>query len=263
MHGESSINSINAGTTSEHPPRRHWVAVLLLTLLTLMAHANAWHDAVVFDDRAFFGPDRRVVLESLPEAFERELWGGGGYGYGLYRPLLLIHFELENRVFGDWLRGYHAVNVLLNLAVTLLLYGFLAALMRRSGVGDRAATLAAVLAALAFAVHPAHAEVVNSAFNRSSMFVALFAIGGLWWLFHYLERRPAIAWTGFGLLYTVSIFFKAPYCRLVKTIPVCTLIKMDKIIILFIIKIKSTISGNPDSSLFILQNIIYPAVYKA
>jgi hypothetical protein len=173
-----------------------------------MAHANAWHDAVVFDDRAFFGPDRRVVLESLPEAFERELWGGGGYGYGLYRPLLLIQFELENRVFGDWLRGYHAVNVLLNLVVTLLLYGFLAALMRRSGIGDRATTIAAVLAALAFAVHPAHAEVVNSAFNRSSMFVALFAISGLWWLFHYLDRRPAIAWTGFGLLYTVSIFFK-------------------------------------------------------
>lgn len=182
--------------------------MLLLSLLTLLAHANAWHDAVVFDDRAFFGPDRRVVLESLPEAFERELWGGRGYGYGLYRPLLLIQFELENRVFGDWLRGYHAFNVLLNLAVTLLLYGFLAALMRRSGVGDRVATLAAVLAALAFAVHPAHAEVVNSAFNRSSMFVALFAIGGLWWLFHYLDRRPAIAWAGFGLLYTVSIFFK-------------------------------------------------------
>lgn len=194
--------------TNAPPTQRHWVAVLLLTLLTLMAHINAWHDVLIFDDKAFFGPERQVALESLPEAFERDLWGDGGGGYGLYRPLLSIQFELENRLFGEWARGHHGVNVLLNLTVTLLLYGFLGALMRRSGIGDRAATLAAVLAALAFAVHPVHAEVINSAFNRSSMFVALCAIGGLWWLFHYLDRRPAIAWIGFGLVYTVSLFFK-------------------------------------------------------
>ena len=164
---------------------------------------------MVFDDKVFAGPDRLNPLENLGDAFQRGLWGNeAGNGRGLYRPLLLINFELENRLFGSWTRGFHLVNVLLHLAATLALYGFLQHLVSRMGPKRETVQLAALLAALVFAVHPVHAEVINSIFNRSSILVSLFAIAGLWWLFAHLDSKPARAWIGLGVAYTIGIFFK-------------------------------------------------------
>ncbi len=181
----------------------------MLTLVTLLAFSNSITENVVFDDKVFAGPDRHNPIENLGDAFHRGLWGNeAGNGRGLYRPLLLINFELENRLFGSWTRGFHLVNVLLHLAATLALYGFLQHLISRMGPKREMVQLAALLAALVFAVHPVHAEVINSIFNRSSILVSLFAIAGLWWLFAHLDSKPARAWIGLGVAYTIGIFFK-------------------------------------------------------
>jgi len=37
--------------------------------------------------------------------------------------------------------------------------------------------------------NPIHAEVVNSIFNRSVLFVAIGSTAGLWWLLRYLDSR--------------------------------------------------------------------------
>ena len=53
---------------------------------------------------------------------------------------------------------------------------------------------AALLAALVFAVHPIHTEVVNSIFNRSEMLVSLGVAGGLWWFLPTVDKQPWKAW---------------------------------------------------------------------
>lgn len=185
------------------------MSILMLTLVTLLAFSNTLKDNIVFDDKVFAGADRLNHLENPGDAFQRGLWGNeAGNGKGLYRPLLLINFEYENRLFGDWTKGFHLVNVLLHLAATLALYGFLQHLLSRLGARRETVRLAALLAALVFAVHPVHTEVINSIFNRSSIYVSLFAIGGLWWLFAHLDSKPARAWIGLGVTYTIGIFFK-------------------------------------------------------
>jgi tetratricopeptide (TPR) repeat protein len=199
------MNTPSTGTTH----RSHLlVSVVLLTIVTLLAFANAWHDNLVFDDRAFVGPDRLAELPQFHEAFTRDVWGNAHAGKGLYRPLLLISLEVETRLFGEWTPGYHMVNVLFHLAASLLLLGFVRFLLARGGRPDRLSELAALLAALVFAVHPVHTEVINSVFNGSSIYVSLFAIAGLWWLLHYLESKPAKAWFGLGVAYTIGILFK-------------------------------------------------------
>lgn len=180
----------------------------MLTLLTLLAFSNSLTDNLVFDDKAFFGADRYTQVENMGDAFKRGLWGNEYQGIGLYRPLLLIVFELENRLIGDSPRVFQLVNILLHLVATLSLYGFLLHLLRKSGTDRETGGVAALIAALIFAVHPVHTEVINSVFNGSSIWVSLFAIAGLWWLLNYLESKPARAWLGFGVIYTVSIFFK-------------------------------------------------------
>lgn len=189
-------------------PSQNWVAVAMLTVVTLLAFANGMPDALVFDDKAFVGPEAEQRLERLTEAFTRDVWSRPGFQGGLYRPLLLLDFEIESRLFGDWRPGYHVMNVLLHLVTTLLLFGFLRFLLNRFHARPEGATLAALAAALLFAVHPIHTEVVNSVFNRSSMFVTLLSVAGLWWLLSRLEKRAAAAWLGLGLCYSAAILFK-------------------------------------------------------
>jgi tetratricopeptide (TPR) repeat protein len=66
----------------------------------------------------------------------------------------------------------------------------------------------ALLAAAIFAVHPVHTEVVNSIFNRSDMLVALSGLAGLCWLLRHLHARPALAWTGLCIAFSVALFCK-------------------------------------------------------
>lgn len=206
MSYENSPRSSSATYASQRS--NTWVAVIVLTLVSLLAFANAAHDALVFDDKAFVGAGRISQLDSLPDAFNQDLWGSARQGKGLYRPLLIIEFELETRLFGDWLPGYHLVNIILHTAATLAIFGFLRFLLLYSGQPARLSLLSALLAALVFAVHPVHTEVVNSVFNRSAIYVTLCAVLGLWWLLSRLDTRPASAWLGLGLAYTVGIFLK-------------------------------------------------------
>ena len=167
-----------------------WWAIFVLSVITLLAYANAAHDALVLDDKVFVGPQSILGLESHSEAFFRDIWEKRGVNSGLYRPLLLINFNLENHLFQDWIIGYHLVNIFTHLLASLLLFGFLLHLVRKLGGSGKTAMLAALLAAAIFAVHPVHTEVVNTVFNRSSIYVSISAILGLWWLSHWLETRP-------------------------------------------------------------------------
>jgi tetratricopeptide (TPR) repeat protein len=68
--------------------------------------------------------------------------------------------------------------------------------------------LAALLAASIYAVHPVHAEVVNSIFNRSEMLVAISCLAGLTWLLRFLFSRPIRAWVGLSFAYLIALFCK-------------------------------------------------------
>ena len=112
-------------------------------------------------------------MGDLPRFFTEDLWSATGAESGLYRPLLLLSLALESGVHGNWLAGYHLDNILLHLLVTLAVYRFLRQVQRTVAEPGPSADLYPLLAALVFAVHPVHTEVVNSIFNRSEMLVAL------------------------------------------------------------------------------------------
>jgi len=180
----------------------------MLTFATIMAFVNAWPASLVLDDKAFAGPARAPELDSLHYMFTQSVWDWIGSGFGLYRPLLLLQLFLETRVFGGWLEGYHLSNIFQHLLVTLLLYGFLQFLLRSTGSQPSSSRFCALLAALVFAVHPIHTEVVNSVFNRSDMMVAMFALAGLWWLLYFLDRHPGMAWSGLAITYLLGMLCK-------------------------------------------------------
>lgn len=184
------------------------VPIIMLMVVTVLAYANAWPDALVLDDKAFVGSQPLVVHENIKQMFTQDVWNDSDNTDGLYRPLLLLNLSLETRLFGDRLSYYHLSNIFLHVLATLLTFGFFRKLFRISGMQFSASDLCALLAAMVFAVHPIHTEVVNSVFNRSAIFVTIAGVGGLWWLFHYIDTRRGKAWLGLAIAYLFAMFFK-------------------------------------------------------
>jgi len=181
---------------------------LLLLIVTFLAYANAWPDNLVWDDTRFALTERfsGLGLADIGRFFTEDLWAVEGRSSGLYRPLLLLSVMLDVRLLGDWVSGYHLVNIGLHLLMTALLYGFMRELLPACGAQPASSRIAALLAALIFGVHPIHAEVVNSIFNRSEILVSIGVTGGLWWLLRNNENSPKMAWSGLSLIYLLVLF---------------------------------------------------------
>jgi protein O-mannosyl-transferase len=115
------------------------------------------------------------------------------YGYagdpsvrGPYRPVTTLTYALNYAVHGRWTPGFHAVNVALHAAASVLVLA-LARRLAEAAAPLRARRLALV-AGLLFAVHPAHVEAVATIFGRTEPLCACFAIGAL---LLALDRRRA------------------------------------------------------------------------
>jgi len=180
---------------------------LVLILLTAIAYANAWPDALVWDDTRFALSSRfsGIGLEGIGRFFTEDLWAIEGTHSGLYRPLLLLSIWLDAFLFGDWVAGYHLVNILLHVVATVMVYGLTRQLLQAGGDPIEWSGHIALLAALIFAVHPIHTEAVNSIFNRSEILVTIGIAGGLCWFLPVRERQPKKAWLGLSLIYLLVL----------------------------------------------------------
>ncbi|MDD2772862.1 MAG: tetratricopeptide repeat protein [Elusimicrobiales bacterium] len=86
--------------------------------------------------------------------------------YGLYKPLTMLSFALDYKLFGLNPCGYHAVNLLFHVANTLLVLRLFRVLL-----GE---TAPAFLVAALFAAHPMHVESVAWVVERKDMLYSFF-----------------------------------------------------------------------------------------
>ncbi len=159
---------------------RHPLAVpLLLVAAVAITFANSFPGVFIQDDLYIVRDNPLVAHLDLWRIATSEYWHGIESN-GLYRPLTILSLALNRLLLGAEPLGFHLVNVLLHAAVTVLLYH----LLLRWGGGRTAALVAALL----FAVHPIHAEVINIVVGRAELLAALFLLLALiaadcqgWW----------------------------------------------------------------------------------
>lgn len=146
----------------------------LTALLAVAAYVDSLTYQFVWDDAIMVAQNWRLrdpanVLQSLRADFT-VLTSGLMEGH-YYRPVAALALALDLWLWGPAPAPFHLTNVLLHAAVTML-------------VGRLALTLGAgrpiaVLAALGFALHPAHVEAVVFVSARSDLLPALVVLGCL------------------------------------------------------------------------------------
>jgi hypothetical protein len=97
----------------------------------------------------------------------------------LFRPLLFVYLSLMQCIGGTHFELSQAVGIALHLGVTLLLFGLLRLILRATTGNNRAATLAAALAALYFATTPAIMEQVIWAHLHPYLLTVLCVLGAI------------------------------------------------------------------------------------
>ena len=189
-------------------------AAWLLILVAAAVNLPSLIPGFIHDDHAIVEKNDLVRDPSrLGAIFTKGYWNVSDVPVqNLYRPVTILSFALNHAAGGDHPFGYRLVNLALHLLVTLLLY----AVARRvcdaaapaRGVAPGPAGAGALLdppllAALLFAVHPVHTEVLGMIVGRAELLAAAGTLGCL--LLFLLGRERAAAGGRSLPLFGVSI----------------------------------------------------------
>lgn len=187
--------------------RHRLAAPLLLTSAIIIAYANSFPGIFIQDDIYIVRDNPLVANLDLWKILRSEYWAGIESN-GLYRPLTILSLALNRLLLGPAPLGFHLVNVLLHAGVVILLWR----LLLRWEIPQ----LVAFLAALLFAVHPIHAEVINIVVGRSELLAALFLLLAL--VFASDNGRRAAVLT--GLCYLAALLSKEHAVTLLLLLPI-------------------------------------------
>jgi len=143
--------------------RQRPIALLLAVpmLLAVAAYGRVLHGDFLFDDVRVV--QRNPVLQELGGVL-RGFWGNLLHGG---RPTTELTFALSHAIGGPVPWAFHAVNLLLHLAVVVLVFFFTRAVLRLAGRGPGSGVAVAV--AGIFALHPMQSQAVSYVSQRSEV----------------------------------------------------------------------------------------------
>lgn len=197
---------------------------LLLFALSFLLYANTINHGFVLDDGDLILNNKLVSsgTQSIPEILVTP------YRYGtlkkdndLYRPLSLVMFTAEYELTSGKPMLSHVTNVLLFAICVVALFIFLIELLGESKIA------VAFLAAILFAFHPIHTEVVANIKSRDELLCFLFGVCSLLFTILFMKRGNSLYIFGAVLFYFFALFSKETGITLLFIFPLLFLFLKD------------------------------------
>ncbi len=138
---------------------------IIVLLVFLGYHRTIWYD-FAFDDLIH-------IRDNYTLRFADNGWSSltlPAFPGNLYRPLTFFSYYVQTQLTGESPIWFHLTNLMLHMAVSLLVFELLRAVLKDHS---------ALAAALIFALHPLHTEAVVNISGRAELLAALFTISAL------------------------------------------------------------------------------------
>ncbi len=172
------------------------VACLVIAAAAIAVYANTLGNGLVYDDRFQVVENRWITdLRYVPDILTTGVWQFEGASSNYYRPVMHLVYMATYGAVGLRPWGYHAVNILLHVVVSLLVFLIARRLAEGAGATPRDAIPAALAGSLLFAVHPIHTEVVAWVAGVPELTYVLFCLVAL--LLH-ARAGPGRGWSRAG-----------------------------------------------------------------
>lgn len=144
----------------------YYLTYFLVAILAVFVYLNTLDHGFVMDDDCFLVKNAFIQNRGISDIFSYEYLTHTWEDLDVKRPLMVASLIID---FSAWKLnpiGYHLTNLILHTANTVILLYMLNLIFRSSRVP--------FLAALIFAVHPIHIQVVNAINFREDLLVTLF-----------------------------------------------------------------------------------------
>lgn len=188
--------------------RQRLIICATLVVLVFVAHAPALRATFVWDDTALVLRDPLIrSWRLIPAGFQHFLFVDATPS-NFYRPLQRLTYTLEYWAFVFRPGPYHWTNILLHSAASIAFFAFAVTLLRFYGIPERRSTITAVVASLAWGLHPVHSGAVDYVAGRADSLAALFGFAGLYCLVRALSLERVVRWK-FSVLSSLALLASA------------------------------------------------------
>ena len=209
---KTTVQAVNKTPVSKKRDSATRLQYVIVLLFSILLYSNTLFFGYALDDGLFIGDNKitKKGLHGLKEMFTTDAFYGV-YGDqvkillpgGRYRPLSQLMFAIEYQLFGLNPFVGHLFNVILYGLLCLLVLKVLKIIFEKYD-GKQWYFSLPFIAALLFACHPLHTEVVANIKGRDEILSLLGSMGTLYFILRYRHREKSVY-----MLYAFVAFFLA------------------------------------------------------
>lgn len=162
-------------------------AVLLILVAVFASYAPSLQDGFVWDDTALVLRDPLIrSWQLIPEGFQHFLFVDATAS-DFYRPIQRLTYTFDYAAFAFRPGPYHLISILWHAMAAIALLFLAAELLLALGVETRKRRIIALLAALAWAIHPVNSSAVVYISGRADPLAATFGFFGMYFVIRSLR----------------------------------------------------------------------------
>lgn len=172
---------------NDGPVKWRGIYALIPSAFALLVSINTlWNSFASDDTQQVLKNDFIKTFSNIPRAFKSSVWAFTTSDIiftvdPYYRPLFTSLFTINYALFGTTAWGWHLVNLLIHVSVTLLVFLVIKEATERKWTALIAATL--------FAVHPVHAESVAWVSGVTDPLLALLLLPAFYFYMRYRKQK--------------------------------------------------------------------------
>ena len=184
--------------------------IIVFTIFLVVGFAvylNSFNNEFFWDDEDLITKNVYVQSFRVDKFFTENEIAGVGQVSNYWRPLLLISFALDYKLWGLHPIGFHLTNTLFHIFNAWLLFFIFGYLLAKKLNNDRGYLLS-FLASLIFLIHPLQTEAVTYTAGRGDPMSALLSLLAIGAYVLFREKKRPCALAGSLIFFAAALMVK-------------------------------------------------------